>query len=92
MCRKNKGLHNRIDKCMKPLIEFLSKHMSDYPCVACCCGHGKYPMTIVADIRKTYLTKPKYVEIFSGIEIPRIRNFYKKDKQGFYFIPETIKN
>ncbi|KKL89042.1 hypothetical protein LCGC14_1918600, partial [marine sediment metagenome] len=31
-----------------------------------------------------------YVEIVSGIPILRKRKFYKKDKQGYYFIPEVI--
>ena len=42
--------------------------------------------TIVADI------KGHLIEIFSGIEIPRNRKFYKKDKDGYYYIPEIIKN
>ena len=92
MCKfVNNTKHSRIDKCMIKLVKFLSEHMSDYPCVACCCGHGRYPMTIVVDVRKTYLTKPKYVEIVSGIEILRKRNFYVKDKKGDYYLPESIK-
>lgn len=48
-----------------------------------------YPMTVITKYR--YRGKPGYVELFSDITIPRSRNFYKKDKQGFYYIPETIK-
>jgi len=29
-------------------------------------------------------------ELFSGKIIPRKIKFYKKDKQGYYYIPETI--
>ena len=85
MCKKLKGIHNRIDKCMKPLIEFLSEH--DFHTVACCCGHNKYPMTIV--VKSEYYQK--YYELLSDIDIPRKRNFYKRDKQGYYYIPEVIK-
>jgi len=54
--------------------------------LASCCGHGKYPMTIVI---KGILGYP--LEIFSNKTILRKKKFYKKDKDGYYFIPETIK-
>jgi len=31
------------------------------------------------------------VDICSGEIIPRKRNFYKKDKKGYYYIPEVSK-
>lgn len=81
MCKKTKGLHNRIDKCMKPLvIYFMNKGLR---LKACCCGHNKYPITIVFQA-----IDDNYYELLSGIRIPRTRNFYKKDKQGYYYIPE----
>ena len=84
MCKKPKGIHNRIDKCMKNIIKIIPGTF------ACCCGHqkelgGKYPMTIVLKN-----IKGEFYEAFSGIIIPRKRNFYKKDKQGYYFIPEVL--
>ncbi len=71
---------------MVNFIKFL-KISCDVNTIASCCGHGKYPMTIVAKFNND--VQP-YVEIMSGISIPRKRNFYKRDKQGYYFIPETI--
>ena len=71
----------RVDECMKPLIDFLWREGIDTR--ACCCGHGKYPMTIVV-----WDGAEGYTEIISGIEIPRKKRFYVKDKKGFYFIPE----
>ncbi|MDP4039850.1 MAG: hypothetical protein Q8P57_04710 [Candidatus Pacearchaeota archaeon] len=50
---------------------------------ACCCGHGKYPMTIIVKNIKS-----EFVEIVSGKKIPRKKRFYLKDKQGYYYIPE----
>ena len=73
----------RTDKCMKPLIEFLWH--KDINTRACCCGHGKYPMTIVV-----WIEDDGFYEIVSGIKIPRETKFYKKDKQGYYFIPEVM--
>lgn len=55
--------------------------------LGCCCGHGKYPMTIVVkDVGGIY-------EYISGKPIPRKKRFYlkEKDKEGFYYIPETLK-
>jgi len=89
MCRavKYKNTSNvRIDKCMRKFIENLKG--LGVQTLACCCGHGKYPMTLVVDIG---FSKVLAKEIFSGKQIPRKRNFYKKDKQGYYFIQE-VKN
>ena len=81
MCKKQKGLHNRIDKCMKPLvIYFMSKGLR---LKACCCGHNKYSISIVFQG-----IDDNFYELLTGITIPRSRKFYVKDKQGYYYIPE----
>lgn len=82
MCKfVNNTKHSRIDKCMRRVIGLLKDH---YKIVGCCCGHRKYFPTIVCELNG------KIVEIFSWIVIPRTRNFYKKDKQGYYYIPEVL--
>lgn len=83
MCEWNKHGNSRIDPCMLKIIEFFAYH--GIKTIACCCGHGKYPPTIV--VRHFYCGK----EVFSGKEIDRRRCFYKKDSEGHYYIPETIK-
>ena len=95
MCKK----HNprKIDECMKPLIRWLNnKHKT----ILSCCGHGKYPMTVIVKegitIRDKSIPTGKkniivYREIISQKIIPRKKRFYKKDKQGYYYISETIK-
>ena len=86
MCNK----HNprKIDKCLElPLVIWnwvIDK--KKVKIVASCCGHGKYPMTIIV-VKKDGVI----FDLISGIKIPRKRRFYKKDKQGYYYIPETIK-
>lgn len=93
MCKKLKGLHNRIDPCMKNLLA----HLSDAPQIrilASCCGHKKYDLTIVAEFSPTNFQQskgcqPLIMELKSGVHIPRKKKFYKKDKQGYYFIPEV---
>lgn len=71
-----------IDKCMKTFIENLK--IFDINVKACCCGHGRYPMTIVVE------TGGDYFDLVSGAEIPRIKRYYEKDKKGYYYIPEVL--
>jgi hypothetical protein len=48
-----------------------------------CCGHQKYPQTIVIE------KDGKAVEFFSGVTIPRKKRFYRRDSEGRFFIPEV---
>ena len=73
----------RLDDCIANLIVRLNS--SNVRTLASCCGHEKYPMTIVAVDR---FGLP--YEFITGRGIPRKRRFYIKDKEGFYFIPECL--
>ncbi len=92
MCEWNKWGDTRIDPCMRKLVGNLSWFLSDvfsdnhWKIVACCCGHGKYPMTIICES-----PKGRIVEIVSDKVINRAKKFYKRDRQGYYFIPEVLK-
>lgn len=89
MCKRCNRLHNnnnRRDVCMQKLCSLINE-ATNYKTLASCCGHGKYPMTII--VTRGYGNP---IEWFSQIEIPRKRNFYKRDKQGYFYIPEVIKN
>ena len=86
MCKKTNFKHcpSTIDKCMKNLIQNLNQHFVDIKTVASCCGHNKYLMTI--------LVKDKHGNVWdicSNTIIPRKKRFYKKDKKGYYYIPEV---
>ena len=88
MCKldKKNGLW-RIDPCMKTFLLYLDVVKGErHKILASCCGHGKYPMTIVFK----HIGTGVIGEMFSGRTIPRKKRFYKKDKQGYYFIPETL--
>jgi hypothetical protein len=81
MCKFNhKNNSRRIDPCMKNILKVIPGTF------ACCCGHGKYPMTIVLKN-----INGEFYEAFSGKIISRKKKFYRKDKQGMYFIPEVSK-
>jgi hypothetical protein len=89
MCKKvnYKTCNTRIDKCMKNICNFIDKH-TEWKCIGSCCGHKKYNPSILVQ-------HPAYkgrfaLEIFSRIPIQRKRRFYKRDKQGYYYIPEVI--
>ncbi len=87
MCKLNKWGDTRIDPCMRQAIKNLKE--LNVKTLACCCGHGKYPMSIVVDIG---IINPLPLEIFSNTVMERKKKFYKKDKQGYYFIPEVLEN
>ena len=94
MCKlkKYQGMSNpRIDKCMRIFIENLNYIKDgDYKILACCCGHGKYRMSIVVEQMYNNIDGNLIFDLVSGVHIPRTRKFYKRDKQGFYYIPEKL--
>ena len=89
MCKWNKWGDTRIDPCMRNFIETLNIMLEDssLSIVACCCGHQKYSMTIIV---KDYAIG-KVFDLVSSKTIHRKKKFYKRDKQGVYYIPEVIK-
>lgn len=74
----------RLDKCMRPDIQYLNSN--GRRTIACCCGHGIYPMTIICKNKNG-----RIYELLSNITIKRKRYFYRLDSNGFYYIPE-VKN
>ena len=72
----------RADGCLSYAISNLN--FLGIKTLSCCCGHKKYPMTIVVE------TKLGNLELFSGFYINKKIKFYKKDEQGYYYIPEVV--
>lgn len=89
MCKKKqfKYCPSEIDECMRYKIEELNKRGEKT--LACCCGHKKYPASIIVPIKVDGYDVG--YELYSRTIIPRIRNFYKKDELGYYYIPEVSK-
>lgn len=73
----------KVDKCLSGLLCFINGNTS-FRTLGSCCGHGKYPMSIVCKSPFGF-----NVDICSGKIIPRKRRFYIKDSKGFYYIPEV---
>lgn len=86
MCKWSKWGDTRIDPCMRDLIKYLNN--AKIETLACCCGHGKYPKTIVIKLHPG-CGEPGQMELLSMTRIPRNKRFYKRDKNGVYFIPEV---
>lgn len=70
-----------VDDCLWNVLNFLDEFVKT---VASCCGHERYVPTIIAERKDS-----SHFELFTGLEIPRKKKFYKKDKNGFYYIPEV---
>lgn len=83
MCKKTTS--GRIDRCIRKLIGALHQHPQFIP-IGSCCGHGRYTLSIVVRDRNN----GKVFELLSGVTIPRKRNIYRKDKDGYYYIPEVV--
>jgi len=102
MCKIDiKNGDRRIDPCMRTFVKQLGWYIEPrgIRIVSCCCGHNKYPMTILVKgekyrewgFRNPFSENEEIVQdLFSGKIIPRKRNFYKRDKKGIYYIPEVV--
>ena len=62
--------------------------MGLYQTLSSCCGHGKYPETIVVMEKKTKLVKEYHTQVFLSKGKRKGNRYYKKDAEGHYFIPE----
>ena len=76
MCEKKQFKYclSEMDDCMKKRIEELNT--SGIVTLSCCCGHGKYPMTIVVRGHGFLIKSPAF-EILSQTEIPRKRRLLR---------------
>jgi hypothetical protein len=86
VCRfdpKNKSRF--IDPCLKNLIGYLNGQGIET--VACCCGHGIYPMSIIVRTKEPGVT----MDACSGAMFRDRKKYYRRDADGVYFIPETVK-
>lgn len=90
MCKHNpKNEGRRIDPCLRKLLAYLKEQGIET--VSSCCGHGKYPMTIFVKENLKGISPDVYHEICNDIYVEsKAKRFYKRDKKGYFFVPETI--
>lgn len=86
MCQKKSYCSREVDPCIQPLVKAINQ-LNGFKTLSSCCGHKTYQTTIIIKDEEGTIT-----EFFSGIKLEyRKRNrFYKRDENGFYFIPELL--
>lgn len=89
MCKWIKSGDNRIDPCMRSLIELL-KIGGAVP-LACCCGHGRYSKTVVFKQSTGVVAVAYRKRCSKAVFIKRKRRFYFRDAEGYFYIPEIDK-
>lgn len=86
ICKLDDGKQFRVDSCIRDMIYLLN--VNGIQTAGSCVGHGRYPLSII--YRTSHMGVETFHELISGVTIPRKRNFYVKDKDGFYYIPEAL--
>lgn len=81
--------HIRIDPCIRGLPWALS-FVGGFHVVGCCCGHGRHPLSVIC--KNPNRKKNNYFDLISGVDIPRSKRFYFRDKEGYFFLPEVEEN
>ena len=84
MCKRCKPNNRKKDKCMIEVCRYIS-FLGKLEVVGSCCGHGKYPPSIIVKNKDNQIW-----DLISNLNVGRKRRFYKKDKQGIYYIPEVV--
>jgi len=81
-----------IDSEILPVVSRINADPS-FRTLLSCCGHGKYPATIVVLDRRTNCV----FEWFTGVELPRYylngkvrRRYYVRDAEGFYYLDPSL--
>lgn len=90
MCSKRSSVNGmirgrpvRLDPCLRAKVETLNRR--GIVTVGSCCGHNRYQETILVRDRTGRVRV-----LGTKIIVPRTRNFYRRDRYGFYYIPEAI--
>lgn len=90
MCDKKPYCGTRVDPCLNPMIDFININFENFRTILSCCGHDKYPKSIIIYNVKTNIVFEYYSLIFLSYGIRKDKHYYKKDSEGFYYIPEVI--
>jgi hypothetical protein len=76
-----------IDSCIAKEVKEINENTNGcWKTLGSCCGHGIYPATIIVKGLSGTI-----FESFSHIPISRKRNFYRRDANGLYYLPEVKK-
>ena len=95
MCELEKYGTTRIDPCLHELLDGIRQsHNGLFKTIMSCCGHGKYPTTVIVQNKSSGSVFEWFsgINLFSSNRAKRRRSYYKKDTDGYYFIPEVSQN
>nr|MDO8114951.1 hypothetical protein [Candidatus Sigynarchaeota archaeon] len=82
MCDKLRYENPRIDRCLVEAIEQINAG-GEFHTIASCCGHGRYPPTIIVRDRNGH-----YYEYVSKqlVDKAKRHRYYRRDPFGFYYV------
>ena len=88
MCKKLPYCSSKIDPCIKVKIDQINV-FTQFRTLLSCCGHGKYPKTIVVlDNDNKVFEWFTHTVLSEGIRPGK--RYYKKDEEGYYYLPEVV--
>ena len=94
MCDKKSYCNRQIDGCIVDDVVFLNNWKNGkFETLLSCCGHDKYPKTIIVRNKASGCVFEWYSKIILESTYKngkRRKRFYEKDNEGYYFIPELI--
>lgn len=93
MCEKLRYCAREIDPCISKEVEELQRQGLNT--ILSCCGHGKYPKTIVVrngDDSVVEIISNTHLKPYNPKFDKRHNPYYKKDSEGYYYIPKVEEN
>lgn len=89
MCKKLPYCNPRIDSCLQEEIIGINRSVG-LKTIASCCGHGKHKKTVVIIFKQSKKVFEHFSGVFLSLGKRKGNRYYKKDSDGFFFIPEVI--
>jgi hypothetical protein len=85
MCQKLPYRNPRVDACLGDTLK--SIRAAGFVPVASCCGHDRYPMTVVVKCPDGLV-----MEYFSKVLLQRKKRnrYYTRDSKGYYYIAACV--
>jgi hypothetical protein len=93
ICSKLPYCARKVDPCIDSQVYLINRNAGKgFKTVSSCCGHGKYKPTIVClrtDGKLIEWFSSKFVGEYNFRKKKQYNRIYKKDPEGFYFVPNV---
>lgn len=95
MCKKKNYCNREIDSCIRNKVTAINSipdnnGSSKFATMLSCCGHDKYPKTIVVFNRRTYEVFEWFTKTVLSQGKRKGKKYYRSDSEGNYFLPEIL--